>query len=225
MAIFPNQTEQGSADLCALQVCGFESHEKAADSLKRRSLRYPLFKKPGNIIGSIGRVDDEVNMLWHDDKSELCKSPVFASGLDGLYNPTAGPIARQQRKPVIAGEGEFMSLSRKIEVITLSSDRGIHLNVIGFSSRNKDTFSVLSRVMRNRIQESQKARARLRLSPWHPGTNNGLPWPPAVYQSQLGRPSRRVFLSLGRRPVGPVLWDGIKPGMTGVGCENISAES
>ena len=37
------------------------------------------FKKPGNIIGLIGRVDDDVNVLWHNDKKpagqipEVCK--------------------------------------------------------------------------------------------------------------------------------------------------------
>ena len=84
-------------------------------------------KKPGNIIGSIGRVDDEVNMFRHDDKSEHRKSLFLAGSLDRLYDPAPGAITRQQGKSAIAGKGEFMGLAWNIEMMNPFSDRGIHL--------------------------------------------------------------------------------------------------
>ncbi len=73
-----------------------------------------------------------------------------------------------------------MGLSWKIEMMNLFSDLGIHLNIIRLSSRKEDALSLLSYVMRNGRKESQHARASFQLCPWHPGTNNGIPWPPAA---------------------------------------------
>ncbi len=59
-------------------------------------LGYRLFdalEKPGNIIGLIERVDNDVNVLWHNDKSEQGIFLSFASILNRLYEPAPGAIS------------------------------------------------------------------------------------------------------------------------------------
>lgn len=136
LAIFPDQDELFQPSLIVLQQPG---------------MRFPgyglldTFEDAGNIVNRIGRVDYDVYVLRHDNKSKYGKSPIHASSVDRLNCPVTAAITGQQGKSAIAGKCKFVGLPRNIEMMNLSSDRCGHWVIEDVcSEKNKQSIGYLA---------------------------------------------------------------------------------
>lgn len=66
---------------------------------------------PGDVVLTTARINNEMDMLGHEDVGPDMKLPTETSGVDGIDQPLAHAVSLQEGESAVTTEGQFVSVA------------------------------------------------------------------------------------------------------------------